>query len=153
SSLYCTDVAKLTSSPIMHINSDDPEAVVHGILFALNFRMHFKHDVFIDLLGYRKYGHNEGDEPRFTQPKLYKLISKHKNTSDLYAKKLLDEEVIEEDHVKKLEKAYKDELDEDLESSREIETAEITPVLGEEWGGYDYGSEEAMLKPVDTTFD
>ena len=64
------------------MNADDVEAVVHAIRFALDFRMEFKRDVFIDLLGYRKYGHNEGDEPRFTQPKLYKAISKHQNPID-----------------------------------------------------------------------
>ncbi|MGY0427236.1 MAG: thiamine pyrophosphate-dependent enzyme, partial [Polaribacter sp.] len=77
SSSYCTDVAKVTLSPVLHINADDTEAVCHAMQMALEFRMKFKTDIFIDLLGYRKYGHNEGDEPRFTQPKLYKAISKH----------------------------------------------------------------------------
>ena len=85
SSTYCTDVGKVTLSPVMHVNSDDAEAVVHAVLFALDFRMKFQADVFIDLLGYRKYGHNEGDEPRFTQPKLYKAIAAHKNPRDIYA--------------------------------------------------------------------
>jgi 2-oxoglutarate dehydrogenase E1 component len=74
----CTDVAKVTLSPVLHVNADDAEAVVHAMIFALDFRMRFARDVFIDLLGYRKYGHNEGDEPRFTQPVLYKIIAKHK---------------------------------------------------------------------------
>lgn len=86
SSTYCTDVAKTTLSPILHVNADDAEAVVHAAIFALDFRMEFGRDVFIDLLGYRKYGHNEGDEPRFTQPKLYKAIAKHDNPRDIYAK-------------------------------------------------------------------
>ena len=79
SSVYCTDIAKVTESPVMHVNADDVEAVVHAIRFAADFRAQFGKDVYIDLLGYRKYGHNEGDEPRFTQPNLYKLISKHQN--------------------------------------------------------------------------
>jgi 2-oxoglutarate dehydrogenase E1 component len=72
SSTYCTDVGKVTLSPVMHVNADDAEAVVHAVEMALDYRMRYKKDVYIDLLGYRKYGHNEGDEPRFTQPKLYK---------------------------------------------------------------------------------
>ena len=94
SSTYCTDVGKVTLSPVMHVNADDVEAVVYAMQFALAFRMEFKRDVFIDLLGYRKYGHNEGDEPRFTQPQLYKAISKHDNPRDIYAKKLKEQGVI-----------------------------------------------------------
>src|SRR5690606_37887004 len=117
SSIYCTDVGKVTFSPILHVNADDVEAVVHAVLFALDFRMEFGRDVFIDLLGYRKYGHNEGDEPRFTQPKLYKAIAKHKNPRDIYAEKLVAQGVIEENYVKQLEKEYKDRLERDLEIS------------------------------------
>ena len=97
SSTYCTDVAKVTLSPVLHVNADDTEAVCHAMEMALDFRMKFKSDVFIDLLGYRKYGHNEGDEPRFTQPKLYKAISKHKNVKDIYAAQLLAENNINSD--------------------------------------------------------
>ena len=77
SSTYCTDVGKVTLSPVLHVNADDAEAVCHAFMFALDFRMTFGRDVFIDVLGYRKYGHNEGDEPRFTQPILYKAIGGH----------------------------------------------------------------------------
>ena len=107
SSTYCTDVGKVTLSPVLHVNADDVEAVVHACRFALDFRMEFKRDVFIDLLGYRKYGHNEGDEPCFTQPKLYKAISKHKNPRDIYAKLLINQGIINEDYIKALEKDYK----------------------------------------------
>ena len=110
SSTYCTDIAKVTLSPVLHVNADDAEAVVHAMKFALDYRMEFGGDVFIDLLGYRKYGHNEGDEPRFTQPKLYKAISKHKNSRDLYADKLKNEGVIDGTFVKTLEEAYKAKL-------------------------------------------
>lgn len=119
SSTYCTDIAKVTLSPVLHVNSDDTEAVVHAMLFALDFRMQFGRDVFIDLLGYRKYGHNEGDEPRFTQPKLYKLIAKHKNPRDIYADRLIAEGVVSQDEVKLLETQYKAVLEENLEASRQ----------------------------------
>jgi 2-oxoglutarate dehydrogenase E1 component len=153
SSIYCTDVGKVTLSPILHINADDVEAVVHAMLFALDFRMEFGRDVFIDLLGYRKYGHNEGDEPRFTQPKLYKAISKHDNPSNIYAKKLIAEGVIDNGYIDKLEQEYKDKLEENLEDSRKETKTTITPFMHDEWEGYDYAEEDKMMKPVDTTFD
>ena len=96
SSTYCTDVGKVTLSPVLHVNADDAEAVVHAMEIALEFRMKFKRDVFIDLLGYRKYGHNEGDEPSFTQPKLYKAITKHRNPRNIYAEKLIAEGIIDQ---------------------------------------------------------
>ena len=96
SSTYCTDVAKTNLCPVLHVNSDDVEAVVHAIILALNYRMRYGRDIFIDLLGYRKYGHNEGDEPRFTQPKLYKAISKHSNPMEIYSKKLIEENIVDE---------------------------------------------------------
>jgi len=153
SSTYCTDVGKVTLSPILHVNADDAEAVVHSILFALDFRMKFKRDVFIDLLGYRKYGHNEGDEPRFTQPKLYKAISKHENARDIYASKLKKSGVIDDDYLKKLEDDYKSSLEEKLEDSRKEETTRITPFMQDEWEGFENVQEDEMMKELDTTFD
>ncbi|RTE55064.1 2-oxoglutarate dehydrogenase E1 component [Arenibacter aquaticus] len=153
SSTYCTDVAKVTLSPVLHINADDPEAVVHAALFALEFRMRFKRDVFLDLLGYRKYGHNEGDEPRFTQPKLYKAIAKHKNPRDIYAQKLIEEGVIDEDYVKGLEREYKATLEEELEDSRKEDKTIITPFMADEWSGFTHVREWEMMDPVDTKYD
>ena len=153
SSTYCTDVAKVTLSPVLHVNADDAEAVVHAMLFALDFRMQFGRDVFIDLLGYRKYGHNEGDEPRFTQPKLYKAIAKHDNTRDIYAEKLVKDGIVEKNYVQKLEKDYKDNLEDSLESSRKEETTKITPIMQDEWEGYSYATESDMMETVDTTVD
>lgn len=150
SSTYCTDVGKVTLSPVLHVNADDAESVVHATLFALHFRMKFKRDVFIDLLGYRKYGHNEGDEPKFTQPLLYKAIAKHKNPRDIYAERLIAEGVIDKDHVSKIEKDYKDKLEEKLEDSRKVEKTVISPFMHEQWKDFERVDEEEMMKPVDT---
>lgn len=152
SSTYCTDVAKVTLSPVLHVNADDVEAVVQAVLFALDFRMEFGSDVFIDLLGYRKYGHNEGDEPRFTQPKLYKIIAKHENPRAIYADKLLSMGIIDDDYVVKLEKKYKAVLEENLEESRKKDLTVITPFMQNEWDGYVQAYEDDMLQKVDTTF-
>ena len=118
SSTYCSDVGKVTLSPVLHVNSDDVEAVIHAVTFALEYRNKFNRDVFIDLLGYRKYGHNEGDEPRFTQPKLYKYISGHPNPRDIYASKLVDQGIINDDHVSKIELEYFSKLEAELTDSK-----------------------------------
>ena len=151
SSTYCTDVGKVTLSPVLHVNADDAEAVVHAMLFALDFRMKFNRDVFIDLLGYRKYGHNEGDEPRFTQPKLYKAIAKHANPRDIYAEKLIKSGVIDKDYVKQLETDYKDKLEEKLEDSRKEDKTNITPFMEDTWKDFVRVDEKVMMQTVDTT--
>lgn len=153
SSVYCTDVAKVTLSPVLHVNSDDTEAVVHAMLFALDFRMQFGRDVFIDLLGYRKYGHNEGDEPRFTQPVLYKIIAKHQNPRDIYSEKLITDGIIDAAYVTNIENEYKEKLDENLQASRKKELTIIKPFLQDEWQGFVQVSDDEMLKKVDTKFD
>ena len=152
SSTYCTDVAKVTLSPVLHVNADDAEAVVHAMNFALAYRMEFKRDVFIDLLGYRKYGHNEGDEPRFTQPKLYKAISKHKNPRDIYADKLVAQGIIDDTFVAKIEKEYKNKLEEKLEDSRKEDKTIITPFMESDWEGFTRVEEDRMMETIDTTF-
>lgn len=153
SSIYCTDIAKVTLSPVLHVNADDTEAVVHAMLFALDFRMTFGRDVFIDLLGYRKYGHNEGDEPRFTQPVLYKIIAKHKNPRDIYAEKLITDGIVDKAYVAKIESDYKAKLDQNLEASRKKELTIITPFMQNEWDGFVQVSDDEMLKKVETKFD
>ncbi len=151
SSTYCTDVAKVTLSPVLHVNADDAEAVVHAMHFALAYRNHFSRDVFIDLLGYRKYGHNEGDEPRFTQPKLYKAIAKHPNPRDIYAAKLLSEGVITKADIAQMESEYKQTLEQRLEDSRLETNVIITPFMQDEWTGFDRAKQDDMLVPVDTS--
>src|SRR6056300_1418080 len=150
SSTYCTDVAKVTLSPVLHVNADDVEAVVHATLFALDFRMRFGQDVFIDLLGYRKYGHNEGDEPRFTQPELYKAIARHSNPRDIYAQDLKTAGLIDDQYVKVLEEEYKSSLEDSLEGSRKLENTVITPFMQDEWKSLKRVDETVMLQPVKT---
>ena len=150
SSTYCTDVGKVTLSPVLHVNADDVEAVVHSVLFALEYRMHFNADVFLDLLGYRRYGHNEGDEPRFTQPKLYKAIAAHKNPRDIYAEKLMAQGLIDPEYVKKLEVEYKSRLEQNLHISRTEETTVVIPFMEDEWEGYKRVDEKGMDQEVAT---
>ena len=153
SSIYSTDIGKVTLSPVLHVNADDVEAVCHAFQFALDFRMEFGRDVFIDILGYRKYGHNEGDEPMFTQPKLYKAIKKHKSPRDIYAERLVAEGVIDESYAKELEKNYKKDLEENLAASRKVDKTVITEILADDWAGYTLGSLEDMQRKIDTTYD
>ncbi len=153
SSTYCSDVGKVNLCPILHVNADDVEAVVHASNFALEYRMKFNRDVFIDLLGYRKYGHNEGDEPRFTQPKLYNTISKHLDVKTIYAKKLISEKVITKYDFEKMELDYKKSLDLDLKDSKKYKNADITPFMQHEWVGMKRVKELSMLKSFDTSVD
>ena len=150
SSTYCTDVAKTNLCPVLHVNSDDVEAVVHATIFALNYRMRYKRDIFIDLLGYRKYGHNEGDEPRFTQPNLYKAISKHLNPMEIYSDKLINEDIISIEDVSKIEKKYKSSLEKKLENSKKDNNIEITPFMDYEWKGFKRVKKDKMLTDYET---
>lgn len=117
-SIYCTDVAKTTKCPVFHVNGDDVEALIYTIKLALEYQHTFSTDVFIDILGYRKYGHNEGDEPRFTQPTLYKAIAKHPNPREIYSKKLLEHGSIEANLAKNMEKDFKAILQKNLDYVR-----------------------------------
>ena len=153
SSTYCSDVGKVTLSPVLHVNSDDVEAVIHAVTFALEYRNEFNRDVFIDLLGYRKYGHNEGDEPRFTQPKLYKYISSHPNPRDIYGSKLIDQGLIQKQYISKIESEYFSELEEELTDSKKKDKTKITPFMQEVWKGYHRVDEKKMLEDFNTGSD
>ncbi len=153
SSIYCTDIAKVTESPVMHVNADDVEAVVHSMRFAADFRAQFGKDVYIDLLGYRKYGHNEGDEPRFTQPNLYKLISKHPNPREIYKEKLIQEGIVSKEILNKMESEFKSLLDSDYDASKEIEKNIMDLFMAEAWEKFPMSGKDAILQPVDTSYD
>jgi len=136
SSTYCTDVAKTTLCPVFHVNADDIEAVVQTIEIAMEYRQQFNRDVFIDLLGYRKYGHNEGDEPKFTQPSLYNIIGKHPNAKEIYFSQLEKEGLITREIAKKLEEEFIIHLDNEYEISRKNEKALVYDFLSKTWEGY-----------------
>ena len=153
SSTYCTDIAKVTDSPVMHINADDVEAVVHAIRFAADYRAKFHKDVYIDLLGYRKYGHNEGDEPRFTQPKLYDIIANHPNPRKIYKRKLLQEGIVSDEIIAEMEQEFKLLLDENFEAAKEIERNQMTIFMEEDWRDFSKSAVGKALEKVDTKFD
>jgi 2-oxoglutarate dehydrogenase E1 component len=111
STLYCTDVAKMVEAPIFHVNGDDPEAVCYVMQAALDYRMQFNKDVVIDLVCYRKLGHNEGDDPFLTQPMMYKKIAKHQGVRAMYAERLVQEGVLKAEEAEALIQAYRDALD------------------------------------------
>ncbi|MGE4312789.1 MAG: 2-oxoglutarate dehydrogenase E1 component [Pseudobdellovibrionaceae bacterium] len=108
---YCTDIAKMLAAPIFHVNGDDPEAVVHVARIAIEFRQKFKKDVVIDLTCYRRFGHNEGDEPAFTQPLMYKKIKDHQTTRSQYAQKLIGEGVLSAEEADSMVAEFNDYLE------------------------------------------
>lgn len=120
STIFCTDVAKMVESPVFHVNGDDPEAVALVTEIALDFRMEFHKDVVIDLVCFRKLGHNEQDEPMVTQPLMYKLISKHPGTRKLYADKLAGQGVVKPEEVDEMIKTYRDALDAGYHTNKTI---------------------------------
>ena len=119
SSPYPSDIAKMVEAPILHVNADDPEAVVHCARIAIEFRQKFNRDVVIDMICYRRFGHNEGDEPSFTQPKMYQRIKKHPTTLNIYAEKLIKEGIITTEEFNNNKKTFKNLLDEQLKTAKE----------------------------------
>jgi 2-oxoglutarate dehydrogenase E1 component len=145
STLYCTDVAKMVGAPVLHVNGDDPEAVVFCAEAAYDFRQRFGRDVVIDLICYRRHGHNEADEPAATQPLMYQAIRVHKTPRELYADRLLASGTLKEGEAKAIVDQYRDKLD-----AGEV-TAEVVTVKPDEftidWSKYLSGK---LSDPVDT---
>lgn len=153
SSTYSTDIAKVTRSPVFHVNGDDVEALVNTINLAMEFHQKWHSDIFIDILSYRKYGHNEGDEPRFTQPKLYDTIAKHLNIRDIYEKQLLEEKVASKEELSKWRKNFDDELDQSYDQAKQKESLDIKLFLEEDWKNFPYPNNQLLEKSIDTSFD
>lgn len=135
---YCTDIAKMVQAPILHVNSDDPEAVILATQVALDFRNTFKRDVVIDLVCYRRHGHNEADEPNATQPLMYQKIKKHPTPRQIYADKLVAEGSFSADKVNDLANYYRKLLDEGqctVEQWRPMteHSVDWTPFIGHDW--------------------
>ncbi len=135
-SRYCTDIAKMIGAPIFHVNGDDPESIAYVSKIAAEYRSKFKKDVFIDIVCYRKYGHNEGDEPIFTQPKMYNIIQNHKTPLGIYILKLIAEGSIDESILQKKRTDFKKLLDQEFKLSTSYK-AKKADWLQDEWEGFD----------------
>jgi len=133
SSIYCTDLAKIVDAPILHVNGDDAEAVHFCAKLAVEYRQKFNKDIFIDMLCYRRHGHNESDEPKFTQPKLYNAIGKHSNPREVYVKLLKDRGDMDESEGKKLDKEFKGQLQNRLNEIKENPLPYKPQKIEEEW--------------------
>ena len=119
SSTYCTGAASVVQAPVFHVNGDDPEAVLFAMEFALEYRQKFNNDVFIDMVCYRRHGHNEGDDPKFTQPEMYNIINKHPNPREIYSKQLIEKGEVEKQMAEALEKGFWSDLQDRLDLVRE----------------------------------
>ncbi len=150
SSTYCTDIGKVTKAPIFHVNGDDVEALVYVIRLAMEYRQKFESDVFIDLLCYRKYGHNEGDEPRFTHPTLYQIIANHPNPRDFYSKKLVERKVFSEKDLLQAQKDYDEILEDKFAKAKKIKKLKIKQFLEEDWKNYRYVVDEDIYESPKT---
>jgi 2-oxoglutarate dehydrogenase E1 component len=153
SSTYCTDVAKVTLSPVFHVNGDDVEALVYTARMAMEYRQKFHRDVFIDILCYRKYGHNEGDEPRFTQPLLYKAIAQHPNPREIYIEKLLSQGAIEANLAKEMDKSYRAMLETSLDQAKKTAKTKFSRYLEGSWSGLRTANDEDFEKSPETGVD
>ena len=140
STLYCTEIAKLVQAPILHVNGDDPDAIIFAARVAMEYRMKFGGDFVLDMVCYRRHGHNEADEPAVTQPIMYGEIKRHKTPRQLYAQRLVDEGVIEPSKADQMVQQYRDRLDEGhvvagqvIDPNKSLLTLDWKPYKGEDW--------------------
>ena len=151
STTYCTDIAKMLQIPIFHVNGEDPEAVAQVVKLAMEFRREFRRDVVIDMWCYRRHGHNESDEPRFTQPEMYQTIDSQPKVRDSYLKQLLRFSDINETDAEKIATDRKDILQQEFDNAKQTEFKSDTQTLGGIWQRY-YGGQERTDDNVDTGY-
>jgi 2-oxoglutarate dehydrogenase E1 component len=151
SSTYCTDVAKTVLSPVFHVNGDDVEALAYVVNLAMEYRQVFHEDFFIDILCYRRYGHNESDEPKFTQPLLYKAIEAHPNPLEIYKQKLQAEGNIDASVALDMEKSFRAELQQKLDESKaEDRFTDTIQMFEGAWQGLHIASPREAFTPIET---
>ncbi|MFD1001887.1 2-oxoglutarate dehydrogenase E1 component [Ohtaekwangia kribbensis] len=132
-SIYCTDIAKIVDAPVLHVNGDDAEAVSFAAKLSVEYRMKFGKDIFIDLLCYRRHGHNESDEPKFTQPKLYNIIAKHPNPREIYVKKLIERGDVDAALADEMDKNFRNQLQDRLNEVKQKPLPYKPQKIEEEW--------------------
>lgn len=153
SSHYCTDIAKILATPVLHVNGDDVEACVRATELAMRFRQEWGRDIVVNLICYRRYGHNEGDEPAFTQPQMYEIIRKHPTTREIYAKQLIREGVLDQGGVDQLVTQEMDRLQKIFENTK-AQPPKIQPFKFEGfWKGLRKGKGEDFEQSTDTRVD
>lgn len=150
-STYCTDIAKTTLCPVFHVNGDDAEAVAYVVKLAMDYRQEFKQDVWVDILCYRKHGHNEGDEPKFTQPLLYKAIAAHPDPREIYTQKLIASGVEgAREMAEEMERSFIEMLDARLNEAKQMRVGKITNFMEERWKGFKRAHEGDFSTSPDT---
>ena len=150
SSIYCTDVAKIIDAPVIHVNGDDAEAVVFAAKLAIEFRQKFNKDIFVDMVCYRRHGHNEADEPKFTQPELYNVISKHPNPREIYAKQLMEKGDIDAEIAKQLDQEFRQLLQDRLNLVKEKPLPYQFTKFEQEWQQLRWAKPEDFEQSPDT---
>lgn len=151
SSIYSTDVAKIIDAPVLHVNGDDPEAVVFCVQFAIEYRQKFQRDIFVDMVCYRRHGHNESDEPKFTQPSLYNKISKHPNPREVYNKTLIEKGEVEAALAKNMDKEFRATLQDRLNMVKQKPLPYTYQALEEEWRNLRRSKPEDFEKSPETS--
>ena len=151
SSIYSTDVAKIIDAPVIHVNGDDPEAVVFAAKIAVEFRQKFNSDIFIDMVCYRRHGHNESDEPKFTQPELYNVISKHPNPREIYNKALLERGQVDAQLAKQMDKEFRQLLQDRLAMVKVKPLPYTISPFEKAWKALDWSKPEDFEKSPNTS--